>query len=191
MSKVYFTSDLHFGHASIVKFSGQWRKGSNSEEHDEWLIEEINKVVRKRDVLYILGDISMGNVGHNNNGIGVYNLSKVGRLNGTKKFILGNHDDMPIDSYRQYAQVIRGMDRYKGFWISHCPIHPHELRGRKNIHGHVHANSITKSPMDNRLDMNYVNVCVEANIMRNGTPIVEFEELKSSVGGHMEGAFKQ
>jgi len=172
VSKVYFTSDTHFGHASIVKFVGQWRKGSNSEEHDEWLIEEINKVVRKRDVLYILGDIAMGKPGTvDKRGIGWYNLSKVGRLNGTKKFILGNHDDMTIEAYRQYAQIIRGMDRYKGFWLSHCPIHPQELRGRKNIHGHVHANSIP--------DDNYINVCVEANMMRNGTPIIEFEELKN------------
>jgi len=194
MSKVYLTSDTHFGHQNIVKFGGQWRRGSNSEEHDEWLIEEINRVVKKRDILYILGDIAMGKCGNNNNGIGVYNLSKVGRLNGTKKFILGNHDDMPIQAYQQYAQVVRGMDRYKGFWLSHCPMHPNELRGRKNIHGHVHANSITRKVTPNLrvkevLDENYVNVCVEANMMRNGTPVIEFSELCTLSNGYIANAF--
>ena len=200
MSKVYFTSDTHFGHQNILHFSGKeklgdhGRCGTNSEEHDEWLIEEINKVVKKRDILYILGDVAMGKPGSNSNGSGVGNLNKVKQLHGTKKFILGNHDDMPIQAYMEIAQVVRGMDRYKGFWLSHCPMHPNELRGRKNIHGHVHANSITRKVTPNLrvkevLDENYVNVCVEANMMRNGTPIVEFSELNQLVGGYMQRVY--
>lgn len=41
----------------------------------------------------------------------------------------------------------------KKFWLSHCPLHPEELRGRLNIHGHVHTNSVR--------DQRYINVSFE------------------------------
>ena len=109
-----------------------------------------------------------------NRGIGWYNISKVGRLNGTKKVILGNHDDMPIEAYRQYFQVMRGMFRYKGIWLSHPPIHPTELRGKKNIHGHTHSIEMMNG---NNVDERYLNVCVEANLKYHGSPAVEYSEL--------------
>lgn len=180
MSKVYFTSDLHFGHKNILKFASKHgRQGTTVEEHDEWLIEEINKVVKKRDILWILGDVAMGTVNKN----GPENLEKVARLHGTKKVILGNHDDLPVEYYSKYFQVVRGMFRYKQHWLSHAPIHPCELRGKKNIHGHVHANSVMRKVrpvlrIKEVLDDNYINVCVEANLKRNGTPVVDFQELK-------------
>ena len=43
--------------------------------------------------------------------------------------------------------------------MSHAPIHPNELRGRFNLHGHVHQNSITLP--DGSLDDRYINCCVE------------------------------
>lgn len=171
MSKVYFTSDLHLGHASIIRFAGaHGRQGTNSVEHDEWIIDSWNSIVRKRDLVWVLGDVAMGRPGTKESpGEGWNNLAKVAKLNGTKKIILGNHDDMPIEAYMKYFQVMRGMDRYKGHWLSHSPMHPVELRGRKNVHGHVHHNSLD--------DERYINVCVEANLKRNGTIMVEWEEL--------------
>lgn len=176
MSKIYFTSDLHLGHASIIKFSGQHgRQGSNSREHDEWIIHSWNSIVKKRDLVWVLGDVAMGRPGTKESpGDGWEHLAKVAKLNGTKKIILGNHDDMPIEAYMKYFQVMRGMGRYRGHWLSHSPIHPAELRGRKNLHGHVHHNSIC---VDGVEDPNYVNVCVEANLKRNGTIMVGWEEL--------------
>lgn len=45
---------------------------------------------------------------------------------------------------------------YKNTWISHCPIHPQELRNRDgNIHGHLH-NSIVP-------DLRYFNVNLDVN----------------------------
>ena len=51
------------------------------------------------------------------------------------KLVMGNHDD-----HRLYKESIFEMQlpffSYKSYWISHCPIHPQELRNRKgNIHG--------------------------------------------------------
>ena len=72
--KTYFTSDLHFGHSSILFFHPQRREaaGITLEElqadrkaaivkHDEWLIDLWNKTVRREDVVYILGDFCLGN----------------------------------------------------------------------------------------------------------------------------------
>lgn len=170
MSKVYFTSDLHFGHKNILKFAREYRQGSDIEEHDEWLIESINKVVKKNDILFILGDVAFGSAGTPEKaGIGIYNLSKVGRINGTKKLFLGNHDGLGVHNYSKYFDSIEAMKRYKGFWLSHAPIHMQELRGVRNIHGHVHQNTVP--------DERYINVCVEANIMRNNTPLITYDEL--------------
>lgn len=168
MSKVYFTSDLHFGHTNIMRWQQDpYLRGNaaSSDEHDEWLIDEWNKIVKKRDLVWVLGDVAMGK-GEK----GVENLSKVGSLNGTKHLILGNHDDALQEYYHYYFSFIRGMFRYKRHWLTHAPIHTNELRGLPNIHGHVHTNTVE--------DSRYINVCVEENMKRNGTPLVLFDEIK-------------
>lgn len=43
---LYFTSDLHFGHSNIVKFTDR-NKVTTSEEHDDWIIDLWNKQVEK------------------------------------------------------------------------------------------------------------------------------------------------
>lgn len=48
------------------------------------------------------------------------------------------------------------------------------VRLGKNLHGHVHHKDITLGHM---LDDRYINVCVEANVRRNGTVLVEWDEL--------------
>lgn len=54
MGVVRFIADLHLSHENMAK-----RRGfSSKEEHDEHIITEWNKVVDKRDVTYILGDIT-------------------------------------------------------------------------------------------------------------------------------------
>jgi len=168
--KTYFISDLHLGHENIVKFSYRYRKGSNVDEHDEWLIDAINSVVHPKDNLWMLGDVSWGRPGTlDKPGDGWHHLSKIGRINGTKNLILGNHDDMGIEAYTQYFNVIRGFCEYKGIWLSHAPIHPEELRGNANAHGHVHENTID--------DPRYLNVCVEENMKLYGVPVVQYQDL--------------
>ena len=82
MSKKWIISDLHLGHANIIKFSGSFRGGTNSEEHDEWLISQINSVVRKCDLLYICGDVALERD----------SLKKLNKIRGMKILIRGNHD---------------------------------------------------------------------------------------------------
>ena len=149
-SKKYIISDLHLSQKNILKYSGSLRGGTTSEEHDEWIITQWNSIVTKHDLVYVLGDISMGRQG----------LALVKRLKGNKMLIRGNHDVYATKDYLQYFQEVHGLLHYRGvFWMSHAPIHPNELRGRFNLHGHVHQNSIP--------DDRYINCCVE---MSYGVP---------------------
>lgn len=155
--QIFFISDLHIGHKNILNFS-PCRYGENINEHDRWIIAQWNSVVRPKDIVYCLGDV-------------VFDINKIemlNELNGQKMLVRGNHDKFPIEVYLKYFNNIYGMLGYKGFWLSHCPIHPDELRGKRNIHGHVHNSSIP--------DDRYINVCVEA---LNGVPI-SLDQLRVS-----------
>lgn len=55
------------------------------------------------------------------------------------------HDDFMVRSVllvpgkrNVLCNKVYSLVKYKGFWLSHAPIHPEELRGCKNIHGHCH-----------------------------------------------------
>lgn len=149
-TKKWVLSDLHLGHKNILKFSGPLRGGTTTEEHDEWLIEQINSVVKKADLLYLLGDVALDEEA----------LKKLNRIRGQKILIRGNHDIYATQEYLKYFQQVYGLLSFKGtFWMSHAPIHPAELRGRYNLHGHVHQHSIP--------DDKYINCCVE---MTYGVP---------------------
>lgn len=171
--KVRFISDLHFNHRNMAT-----RRGFNSvEAMNQHIIESFNKVVKKKDSTYILGDITME--------------SKKGQellehLNGYIFVVLGNHDRrQDIPNLMKYVDGIAGMVDFKRYKViaTHCPIQENELnyRFKYNIHGHVHENSITKvewdylSDMDREvLDKRYLNVSCE---VIDYTPKT-FEELK-------------
>lgn len=141
MSKVFMIGDLHFGHTNVHKFRDEL--GLYDEQaHREFLVDNWNSIVGKRDVVYVLGDACF----HHNA------LPTFGRLNGRKKLIMGNHD-LPYKCFEPYFEEIHGFLKYKKAWLSHAPIHPKELRGRVNIHGHVHYETID--------DPRYFNVSCE------------------------------
>ena len=139
-----FISDLHLGHKKILGFAGEHREGSSTDEHDEWIVSRWNETVGKRDPVFILGDLAFSRAG----------LERVKSLRGQKFLLLGNHDRFSLPDYEAVGLKIFGFCKYKGFWLSHAPIHPLELRGKPNIHGHVHHNSLP--------DFRYYNVSVEA-----------------------------
>ena len=134
MRTVRFIADLHFGHENMAKKRGF----ASAEEHDEHVIKMWNSVVHKRDLTYILGDVTMETSKY-------YHL--LDRLNGRKKVVLGNHD-LPRDvpALLKHVDQVGALMRYKGVWMSHCPIHPMELdyRVRRIIHGHIHEKLVEK-----------------------------------------------
>lgn len=160
MSNVWFTSDLHFGHKNIHKF----REGVDSEEENRHtIIRHWNRLVTKRDDVYILGDVAF-------NGETLTELSK---LLGRKFLVRGNHDDFSARTYLQTFEDVFGLKSYKGFWLSHAPIHPNELRYKVNIHGHVHSNTIP--------DKRYFNVSVD-NLWAMGYPsLISLDQIRNEL----------
>lgn len=165
MSNVYFISDLHFGHRKIIQFAGDYREGDDYLENMHCIIGKWNKRIKKRDTVYVLGDVAFSPEG----------LYAMQELKGIKYLVRGNHDQMGLDEYLQVFNDIYGIRSYKGYWLSHAPIHPVELRGRKNIHGHVHQNTVLDQ--HGEIDTNYINVCVETN---GGVP-VSMHEIKEGI----------
>ncbi len=165
---VRFISDLHFGHKNIMRILHEQNQGhlrgnaTNMEEHNEWLLTQINSVVTKRDVTYILGDACFNN----------HAVDLVKKINGSKILLRGNHDKVSHNHLMRAFNSVIGFQKKFGFWLSHCPIHPGSLRDRKNIHGHLHAGVVRLE--DGTPDERYINVSVE---QLNGIPIT-IEELR-------------
>lgn len=162
MSGVYFIGDLHFGHKRITEFKpevGQsFRTGDNYLENMHYICKNWNNKVSKRGLVYVLGDSAFTEEG----------FEALKELNGRKILVRGNHDN--FFSTRKLLDVfdeVEGIVRYKQYWLTHAPIHPDELRGKQNIHGHVHFHSI-RNGYTHEYDQRYINVSCEAI---NETPI--------------------
>ena len=143
MCIVRFTSDLHFRH---INMAVNYRHFSDVYAQDEYIISQWNKVVKRRDLTYILGDVTMEKKDH-------YYL--LDQLNGHKIVVLGNHDlPQHTEELLKYVDKVAGCIDYKGCVLTHIPISETELiHHRKNIHGHIHNARIDNDK--------YVNVCVD------------------------------
>lgn len=141
MSKVYFTSDLHLGHENMAKF----RKYPSVEAHDEAILDTLRPLT-KNDILYVLGDAVYSH----------HMLQEMETLRCRKILVAGNHDDFNAIHYLSHGfENVCGALKYKNYWLTHIPIHGHEMRDRLgNIHGHVHIFSDTPKITDPR----YFNV---------------------------------
>lgn len=164
MHKSYFISDPHLGHSNILTFANNegviLRKFASIEEHDSLILDEINRLVRPVDKLYILGDVVMYR----------RNFALLDRII-TKKRILvrGNHDIFKLKDYLPYFTDVRAykvMPKH-GIIFSHIPIHTCQLEGRfnLNVHGHMHGHRID--------DSRYMNICPE----QIGYTPIELEEI--------------
>lgn len=166
MSNIWVTSDTHFGHENIISYCD--RPFSSVEEMDEKLIENWNSVVKPSDKVYHLGDVFFG---------GNPRLT-LGRLNGKKRLVVGNHDRIKhIVPLKVFEKIVmwRAMGDL-GLLFTHVPVHESVINERvsrsgkrrvyKNVHGHIHQN---KAPSDS-----HICVCVEQT---NYTP-VHIDELR-------------
>ena len=180
MSDIWVTSDTHFFHTNILSFTDAYTglrmrpEFSSVEEMNECMVDRWNSVVKPGDKVYHLGDVVMGNLEE---------FKKLWpRLTGSKRLIVGNHDDIKFLSsggFFQKVQMWRMFPEF-GLLMSHVPLHPSSLmRGAPdknfaehppnqmlNIHGHIHQNPSPEGP--------YKCVCVEQT---NYTP-VNIEELR-------------
>jgi calcineurin-like phosphoesterase family protein len=170
---VFVIGDPHFGHRNIAKFRPFV---TSPEDNEKKICDEWRKRVHKRGIVYVMGDASFTNTG----------LDLIASLPGKKILIKGNHDDIvSTNDQMTVFDEIHGMLKYKGMWFSHAPIHPDELRGKPNVHGHVHAQSIMKKTWYGRkvLDPRYLNTCPDFVYPKWGKFILTLDEVKAYFKG--------
>jgi calcineurin-like phosphoesterase family protein len=142
---VHFTSDTHFGHANVIKYSK--RPFKDATDMDEQMILRWNSVVKPQDTVYHLGDFAFKNE---------YDLTRIlERLNGQKFLIYGNHDQVIKRSKdlrkffrwcRDYYELSHpDVDGYQGFrkiCLFHFPMVSWNKmhHGAWHLHGHCHHN---------------------------------------------------
>lgn len=161
MPAVFLVSDTHFGHAGVCRFlredGTKLRPWDNPDEMDEEMIKRWNDTVRPNDKVYHLGDVVINRKA----------LKTLGRLNGDKVLIKGNHDIFRLDEYIPYFRDIRAYHVMNGMILSHVPVHTESIaRFGTNIHGHLHANRVKmKVQFPHKeteiIDPRYFNVSVE------------------------------
>lgn len=160
----YFIGCLHISHENMAKHRGF----ENSEEHDNYLIKQWNSVIKKKDKVYILGDVTMENRKH---------YHKLALLNGLKTVVLGNHDlEKDVPELLKYVDKVCGCVKYKGFIVTHIPVHTSQLnRFNGNIHAHIHEEEITSCGKVYFIDNRYINT--DAKLL-DFKPI-SFESIKN------------
>lgn len=168
MAEKWFISDTHFFHENIIRYCG--RPFKDAQFMNEYMINEWNKIVMPEDKVYHLGDVACG-YGGDDKKLG----DLLSRLNGKKRLIVGNHDNIKSPALHRYFEKIElwvGQADW-GFTAVHIPLPLNHLRGKNMnfcVHGHLH-NKWEEDP-------HYINVCVE-NTMYRPCHIEEiFEKMK-------------
>lgn len=139
--KKWITSDLHFGHANIMKFCPVTRVGfTDVSDMREKMIAEWNKSVQPEDETFILGDFAF---------LPAKDAVEIlRRLNGTKILIEGNHDRKLLNdpSFRREFKEVHQYLRYNHdgqiVIMCHYPFHfewDQAHRGSVHFYGHVHG----------------------------------------------------
>jgi calcineurin-like phosphoesterase family protein len=143
--RLWFTSDTHYSHVNICRGISKWepnrgqRDFETLEEMNDTLVNGINTLVDKNDILIHLGDFSFG---------GREKVDEFrGRLNcDTLYLVVGNHDHHIKKDKELQALFIRTtplMDlsvNGKSFVLCHFPLCTWAGVGSGviNLHGHTH-----------------------------------------------------
>lgn len=156
MNNIWFTSDTHFSHRNVLKHCKGRLKAFGIDEtlddrekvilNDEAIIKRWNSKVKKKDIVYIIGDFSFASVEQTK--------KILGKLNGIKFLITGNHDKSS-EHLRGYFENIsqikdinfkqRNFDFLEEDFSIVCCHYPMVTWNRKhygsvNVHGHCHGN---------------------------------------------------
>jgi calcineurin-like phosphoesterase family protein len=165
---VWFTSDLHFFHNNIIEYCDRpWRTDGGAPDVDamrEGIIRNWNSVVGWEDVVFIIGDLAMG--GRSKAPL----LAEIlGRLNGHKYLVPGNHDTYVLESDECLEHItvlpplfeikVSDPDLRKGQRIVMChyalKVWNRSHHGAWNLYGHSHHSmppDYTKKAFDVGID---------------------------------------
>lgn len=142
MSNIFFTSDHHFGHANIIKFSS--RPFQNVEEMNEVMISRWNEKIGPNDEVYHLGDFGITTPEDFQN--------IVSRLNGIIYLIVGNHEGSALGYRKRFKWIkeyheIKIKDEERGNGVQRIVLFHYAMRvwrgdsrGTWHLYGHSHGN---------------------------------------------------
>lgn len=142
--KIFFTSDLHFGHVNALKFDN--RPFSSIDEMEAELIKRWNAKVSPGDLVYVLGDMIWKTINDD-----APTLLK--KLNGQIILIKGNHDRFlhnakakkclaAVKDYDDISVTLQDGTK-KRCILSHyfIPMYNGHRYGAIHLHGHSHNTS--------------------------------------------------
>ena len=146
---IFLISDLHLGHANIIRYCSRPFLVSDVAEMDRVLIDNWNFSISPKSRIFYLGDLRYGE-----HALSLEEYRK--NLNGDITFIRGNHDDAELGA------VPSSILDYKKlrFLLVHDPADtPPDFDGW-TIHGHHHNNDLRHFPFINFVDRR-INVSAE------------------------------
>ncbi len=130
---IYFTSDLHLGHANVITMNN--RPFKNVDEMNKTIISNYNALISREDTVYILGDLTFK--------IPLDEANKlISELNGKKILVKGNHDRSYDESLFEKIVVYDEIAEYgEHIILMHYPIMDwkRKFRGSIHLHGHIHS----------------------------------------------------
>ena len=155
MSNIWIISDTHLNHSNVLKFTNdkgeKVRHFDSLQEMNETIIQNWNAVVRPGDKVYHLGDVFFGDK--------EWFKKTWPRLMGSKRLVVGNHDDVKFMACGGFFQKVMLWRLFKehNMLLTHVPLHVDSIRKVEfNVHVHIHQQ---ESPTKR-----HVNVCVEKTL---------------------------
>lgn len=166
--KVMFTADTHFGHANIIRFCN--RPYRDAHHMGEQLVHEWNRVVRRNQIVFHLGDFAFKNSQ-------TKLIHQRQRLNGEIILIRGNHDNSATErlfkEVHDIAEVTIGKQRivmcHYAMQVWNASFH-----GSWMIHGHSHG---TLTP-------NWERKICDVGVDSWGYKPVSFSQLQAEMTQH-------
>lgn len=146
---IFLISDLHLGHANIIRYCSRPFLVSDVAEMDRILINNWNFAISPQSRVFYLGDLRYGE-----QALGTKEYRQ--KLNGKITFIRGNHDDGELGAVPSSTLNYKKLR----FLLVHDPADiPPDFDGW-TIHGHHHNNDLRHFPFINFVDRR-INVSAE------------------------------
>jgi len=147
--EIFLISDLHLGHANIIRYCSRPFLFSDPDEMDRVLLDNWNYVVSEMNTAYFLGDFRYGMHAQS---AGTYRK----KLQGNIIFIKGNHDEVELGA------VPSSMINFNGFsfLLVHDPDDAPPAFNGWVVHGHHHNNDLRHYPFIN-FEQRRINVSAE------------------------------
>ncbi len=146
---IFLISDLHLGHANIIRYCSRPFLFSDVAEMDQVLIDNWNRVIFLKSRVFYLGDLRYGR-----HAPGTDEYRK--KLHGAITFIAGNHDDAEPGAISSCTIEWQGFR----FFLVHDPADTPSGFDGWTIHGHHHNNDLCHFPFINFADRR-INVSAE------------------------------